>query len=424
MNKPTLPKFPTAPSPEEAMPPAAGWRRIFASLKVPNYRYFYMGQFISMIGTWVRMAALGWIAYQMSGSEFILGLVATLNALPMVLFSVWAGSLADRIPKLRMFTATSWVAMLSSLLLSYFLFQGQASVSYLLVFSLFWGLATAFEVPSRQAMIVELVGAKDLTNAIALNSAMVNATRILGPAVAGVLIARLGAAWCFLLDGLSYLAVLYAIHNIRITLPPVKFRQKGWDHLLEGIRYVRRNPSVFRTLSLLLVMSTCAWPYISQLPAVAKAQLGMNAEGYGWLAAINGLGACAAALTVAALGDRPFKDRQVFWGILLFGTAILLFGLQHHPLGAAFFLFFCGYGVILFFSTSNSLIQSETPNELRGRVMGLWALGFGGGAPFGSFLIGLLADHVGANHALQAGGAISLLLSWLVFRRFRTDYKR
>ncbi|HJT23720.1 MAG TPA: MFS transporter [bacterium] len=405
------------------MPPSPGWRRIFVSLKTPNYRYFYIGQFISMVGTWVRMSALGWIAFDISRSEFILGLVFTLNALPLILFSVWAGSLADRVPKLRMFTITSWISMLSSFCLAYFLFRGQATVSYLLFFACFWGLATAFEVPSRQAMIVELVGPRDLINAIALNSAMVNATRILGPALAGILFARFGGAWCFFVDGMSYWAVLYAIHRIQLPDKVPSSRKKGWSHLMEGVHYVRRNPRVLRTLSLLLVMSTCAWPYISQLPAVAKAQLGMDAEGYGWLAAINGLGACAAALTVAALGDKPFKEKQVEWGIWLFGFAILLFGLQQHPLGAAFFVFFCGFGVILFFSTSNALIQSETPHELRGRIMGLWALGFGGGMPFGSFLIGLLASHVGAGRALQVGGALSLLLGWLVMRSFKKPQK-
>lgn len=419
MTPPSLAKLPASPSPEEAMPPTPGWRRIFVSLKTPNYRYFYIGQFISMIGTWVRMAALGWIAFDISHSEFILGLVFTLNALPLILFSVWAGSLADRIPKLRMFTFTSWVSMLSSFAMAYFLFQGQATVAHLLFFSAFWGLATAFEVPSRQAMIVELVGHRDLTNAIALNSAMVNATRILGPALAGILFARLGGAWCFFVDGMSYWAVLYAIHRIHIPGKPLALHQKGWGHLMEGIHYMRRNPKISRTLCLLLVMSTCAWPYISQLAAVAKAQLGMDAEGYGWLSAINGLGACIAALTVAALGDKPFRERQVEWGIWIFGFSILLFGFQPHPLSAAFFLFFCGFGVILFFSTSNTLVQSETPHELRGRIMGLWALGFGGGMPLGSFLIGLLASHVGADRALQAGGLMSLVLSWLVMRLFR-----
>ncbi|HEY5038934.1 MAG TPA: MFS transporter, partial [bacterium] len=194
MTTPSFSKFPPTPSPEEAMLPTRGWQRIFVSLKTPNYRYFFIGQCTSMIGTWVRTATLGWTAYQMSNSEFILGLVSTLNTIPMILFSAWAGSLADRIPKLRMFTLTSWLSMLSSLALAYFLFRDEASVGYLLFFSLFWGVATAFEVPARQSMIVELVGTRELTNAIALNSAMVNATRIVGPAVAGVLIARFGAA--------------------------------------------------------------------------------------------------------------------------------------------------------------------------------------------------------------------------------------
>jgi MFS family permease len=165
------------------LPPTAGWRNTFSALRNPNYRYFYSGQSVSLIGTWTRTAALGWVAFQFTHSEFLLGLVFMLNSLPIFLFAVYAGSLADRIPKIRIFTLTSWFSLLSSLTLAVMLFRGPVHIGYLMIFSALWGLSIAFEMPSRQSLMVELVGKRDLVNAIALNSAMVNSTRVIGPAL-------------------------------------------------------------------------------------------------------------------------------------------------------------------------------------------------------------------------------------------------
>ena len=213
------------------MSPAAGWHEAFRALRNRNYRYFYAGQSLSLIGTWTRTAALGWVAYQTAHSAFLLGLVFTLNTLPMLLFATYAGSLADRLPKMRIFKWTSWFSLASSAALAGMLFYGPVHIAYLMVFGFLWGLSTAFEMPARQTLMVELVGKPDLVNAIALNSAMVNSTRIIGPAMGGLLLASVGAAWCFLLDALSYLAVLYALK--RIELPASHYAPKhgrmGWS---------------------------------------------------------------------------------------------------------------------------------------------------------------------------------------------------
>ena len=388
------------------LPPLKGWHKTFSALRNPNYRYFYWGQTVSLTGTWTRTAALGWVAFQFTHSEFLLGIVFMLNSLPIFLFAVYAGSLADRIPKIRIFTFTSWFSLLSSLTLAVMLFRGPVHIAYLMIFSTLWGTATAFEMPSRQTLMVELVGKKDLVNAIALNSAMVNSTRVIGPTVGGLLLASFGAAWCFLLDGMSYLAVLYAIH--RIQLPASHYAPKkikaDWKYIFEGFKYLKTNTTIAKAVALLSIMGLGGWAYQSQLSAFVVTQLKIDAQGYGWLLALNGLGACTAALFVAAQGAQIVQSKTLYTGAIIYGIFIILFGFMRQPVGAAFLLFFAGFGIILFFSIGNSIIQTKSPDHLRGRLMGIWALVFGGGMPIGSFWMGLLASHTSSGFSLQMGG--------------------
>jgi MFS family permease len=349
---------------------------------------------------------LGWIAFQFTHSEFLLGVVFMLNSLPIFLFAVYAGSLADRFPKIRIFTLTSWLALLSSSTLAVLLFRGPVSIGWLVGFAFLWGSIMAFEMPARQSLMVELVGKRDLVNAIALNSAMVNASRVIGPAIGGLLLAAFGAAWCFLLDAVSYFAVLYAIHKIQ--LPAEHFVSKkvqaDWKYTLEGFKYLRANAAIAQAVLLLFIMGVGGWAYRSQLSAFAVAQLKLDAQGYGWLLALNGLGACAAALFVAAQGSRIVRARTLYAGAVTYAAFIILFGFIRQPVGAAFLLFFAGYGITLFFSVGNSIMQTQSPDHLRGRLMGIWALVFGGSMPIGSFWMGVIAQRVGSGHALQAGG--------------------
>jgi MFS family permease len=393
------------------LPPSRGWQKTFSALRNPNYRYFYAGQTVSLIGTWTRTAALGWVAFQITHSEFLLGIVFMLNSLPVFLFAVYAGSLADRIPKIRIFALTSWFSLLSSLTLAIMLFRGPVHIRYLMIFAALWGLFMTFEMPSRQTMMVELVGKKDLVNAIALNSAMVNSTRVIGPAIGGLLLASVGAAWCFFVDAVSYLAVLYAIHKIQLPAShyaPQKVKA-DWRYTLEGFKYLKTNPIIGQAIALLFIMGLGGWAYQSQLSAFAVTQLKMDAQGYGWLLALNGLGACTAALFVAAEGSRIVGVKSLYVGAGIYTAFIILFGFMHQPIGAAFLLFFAGFGIILFFSIGNSIIQTQSPDHLRGRLMGIWALVFGGSLPVGSFWMGAIAQRVGSGHALQAGGLFCAL---------------
>jgi MFS family permease len=403
------------------LPPSTGWNKIFSALRNPNYRYFYIGQGVSMIGTWTRTAALGWVAFEVTKSEFLLGIVFMLNSLPIFLFAIYAGSLADRIPKIRIFTFTSWFSLLSSLTLAVMLFRGPVHIAYLMIFAVLWGLSTTFEMPSRQTLMVELVGKKDLVNAIALNSAMVNSTRVIGPAIGGLLLASLGSAWCFLLDALSYFAVLYAIHKIQ--LPASHYAPKkvkaDWKYTLEGFKYLKTHSALAQSVILLFVMGVGGWAYQSQLSAFVVTQLHMDAQGYGWLLALNGLGACTAALFVAFQGPRIVRMKSLYTGAGIYGLFIILFGFMSQPIGAAFLLYFAGFGIILFFSIGNSFIQTQSPDHLRGRLMGIWALVFGGGMPIGSFWMGLLASHTSSGFSLQMGGVFCLLGALAVHWFFR-----
>jgi MFS family permease len=408
------------------MSEGSGWRNTFSALRNPNYRYFYLGQTVSLIGTWTRTAALGWIAFQFTRSEFLLGVVFMVNALPLFLFSLYAGSLADRIPKIRIFTLTSWFALASSLTLAIMLFRGPVHIAYLMAFAALWGLVTTFELPSRQTLMVELVGKEDLVNAIALNSAMVNSTRIIGPAIGGFLLASFGAAWCFLLDALSYLAVLYALRKLRLPAAHYAPGRVNADrkYLLEGFRHLGTNPVLAQAVVLLFIIGMGGWAYQSQLSAFVVTRLHMGAHGYGWMLAMNGLGACTAALMVAARGARIVRIDMLYVGAAVYSAFIILFGFMREPIGAGLLLFFAGFGIILFFSIGNSIIQTQSPDHLRGRLMGIWALVFGGGMPIGSFWMGLVAVHASSGFALQMGGVFCLLGALAVYFLFRTPKPR
>lgn len=415
------PGVPPPPSAEEeglAGGDLKGWRRTFSSLRSRNYRYFFAGQSVSLVGSWTRSSALAWLAFAWTGSELMTGMVAFANSVPMLLLSLYAGSLADRKSKIALFQATSWFAMVSSLILGVLVALGAHSVHLLLVFSALWGVAMAFEMPARQSLIVDLVGPKLLPNAIALNSSMVNSSRILGPALGGLLLKYVGATWCFLLDALSYVAVLAGLSKIRLerALPPARPKGGTLAHLMEGFRYVRNTPLIARTFGLMVSVSLFGWAYQSQLAPFVSRQLHQDAGGYGWLLAVTGAGATTAAILIAYHHERLRSQTPAFLGSCLFSVAAVCLGFQHGFGGAAVCLFCAGAGLVSSFATSNSFLQTHTPDHLRGRMMGLWALAFGGGMPLGSLWMGFLAERVGSGPTLQVGGALCLLsASWVYF---------
>jgi predicted MFS family arabinose efflux permease len=287
---------------------------------------------------------------------------------------------------------------------------------WLMVFAVLWGTALAFEMPSRQALMMDLVGPQHLVNAIALNSAMVNAARFVGPTLVGPVFAGMNKAWCFLFDALSFLAVLYGLYHIRHKPSPGTPRPSNrLEHLLEGTRYISAKPEMLQAVVLLFLMSVGGWAYQSQLPAFVKIRLGLGEWGYVGALAAGGLGSCAAALIVATRGARLMRPAILYTGIGIYSCFIFLFGFQHSIFFAALLLFAAAFGVTLFFSSSNSFLQTNSPAPLRGRIMGIWALVFGGGMPVGSFLMGWVASRAGPETALQAGGVLCLLGAFLIY---------
>ena len=406
------------PSLVGASPIVGWWSRTFASLSNRNYRLFFIGQGISLVGTWMRMTAQGWLVYQLTGSKFLLGVVTTLGLAPLFLFSTIAGVVADRLPKRRLLIAAQSFMMIVFFGVAALVQFQLIEVWHLMLAATLIGTAFAVDLPTRQAFYIELVGRRDLLNAIALNSAAFNAARIVGPAVAGLIMATLGIAAWFLADGLSVVAVIASLMVLRIDHVPRADREGSrWQELLEGFRYVITTRRVRILLSLLAVTGIFGWAYVALIPAFARDVLGLAEAGYGALLSANGVGALAGALFVAGKGERRDSRRQVFGGLWLFCIAITLFALMRQPVLAGLFLCISGFGLIAFLSTSNTLIQLAVPDHLRGRVMGVWGLVFGGSLPIGSLLLGAFAERAGVVLAIVLGALVCLAFSVGVFLR-------
>jgi len=400
----------------------------FSSFSLPNYRWFFFGQGTSLVGSWVRSTAQGWLVYLITGSRFDLGTVAALSQLPLVL-SPFAGAVADRIDKRRLLLGLAAFAMALSLALAALVWSGEIRTWHVMAIAALAGLEMAFEIPVRQSYVVEMVGREKLHNAIALNSAMFNSARMIGPAVAGLLMAGFGGegaglrgiAACFLFDGLSFLAVMFALLKIRPVPIEKAPEEGGWrERLAAGFAYVRGDRRTRVLLTLLAVCTVFGWSYLALMPAFAKDVLGLGEVGFGLLLSANGIGAALGALWVAGRAEsegRAAIRRRVFGSLGLFAAMVMAFSRTTHPVLAGACLAVAGFGAITFVSTSNTLIQVAVPNHLRGRVMGIWAFTFGGAMPLGSWLIGAAAERWDTPFAITLSGAVCLALSGLVWLR-------
>ncbi|MGO8762040.1 MAG: MFS transporter [Desulfobaccales bacterium] len=386
----------------------------FAALRHRNFRLFYSGQTISLTGTWMQSVAFGWLVLLLTNSAFYLGLVGALQTLPVLLFSFLGGVVADHTSKLRLLFITQAVLMLLALVLGVLVEVNVVQIWMLCGLVFLSGTAMAFDIPVRQAFIVDLVGKPDLPNAIALNSTLFNATRVMGPAVGGELIALVGMANCFFLNSASFLAVLLAL--ILMKLPPAQTAPwkpflKAWrelfDHLLER-----------RELKLILVlMSTVAifaMPYYVLLPILARDTLGVDVRGLGHLMAMSGLGAFAGGLALARRLTRrpPMPSFLAGQGLFLLGLVGL--GLCRNYYAALGFMALAGFGMVTQLSTGNSLMQLNVPDELRGRLMSLFGLMVMGFAPVGSILYGVAAHYVGAGPSITGGAVIATVVAGVV----------
>jgi MFS family permease len=397
------------------------WRDTFAALKHRNYRFYFGGQIVSLIGSWMQTTAQGWLVYQLTGSKVLLGAVAAVGSLPMLLLSVLGGSVADRHSKRTIVFLTQTGMMLLAFVFAALVWSGRIQPWHILVLAALGGVAMAFDMPARQAFTVEMTSREDLMNAISLNSSVFNGARIVGPAVAGLLMAHVGMVWCFLLNGLSFIAVLAGLLMMRLPrfVLPAEPHSTG-RHMVEGFVYVAENRRVRLVLALLAVTGVFGWSYSVLLPAYAADILHVGERGYGALLSANGVGALLGALTVATYGSRMSPRRLIFGGLWLFSSMLVLLSIvRWFPL-VLLCLMASGWGMLLCFSTSNTVVQLSVSDAMRGRVMGVWALVFGGLMPLGGLESGFLSQAVGVPWTIATGAVVCAaagLVAWWVTRR-------
>lgn len=396
------------------------WRDTFAALKHRNFRLFFFGQLVSLSGTWMQTTAQGWLVYQLTGSKALLGTVAAVGSLPLLLFAAWGGSVADRHAKRSVVFCTQTAMMLLAFCFAALVGTDLIRPWQILTLAGLGGVAMAFDLPARQAFMVEITSREDLMNAVSLNSSLVNGARVVGPAVAGFLMARAGLTMCFFLNGLSYLALISGLLMMRLPkfVPPAKPASTG-RHMLEGFAYVAGHMRLRRLLLLFGVVGIFGWSYSVLLPAYATDVLQISESGYAILLSANGLGALFGALTVATFGRRLNPRLLIFGGLWIFsGMLMLLSVVRWYPLVLACLLV-GGWGMMLYFATTTTLLQTSVSHEMRGRVMGIWGLVFGGMMPIGGLESGFLSQAIGVPWTIATGAAICALAGLLMWRQVR-----
>jgi len=399
------------PDPTAPLPPGGGfsWARTFAALRHRNYRLFFIGQLVSLTGTWMQNVAERWLVWELTGSPFKLGVVTFAAGVPVLLFSLWGGLVADRVPKRRLLLWTQSFMMTLALILAVDVILGTVQWWHVGILAFLLGTANSFDAPARQAFVVEMVGRSDLMNAIALNSALFNSARIIGPALAGVTLAALGTAWCFALNALSFLAVLIGLALMRV--PPyvgAVSTESSFVQIREGVTYIWRHPYVRTLIALVAVSNMFALGYMALLPALAQDVLHVGTVGFGFMTTAIGVGALAGALCIASLGDFQRKGRLLTAGNLLFPVMVIALSLSrsfHLTMG---FLVVAGLGFMTQNATANTLVQTTVPDALRGRVMSVYMMVFQGFFPIGALIAGAVAEQFGVPAGAAFGGVIAL----------------
>jgi MFS family permease len=386
--------------------------RLKASLRAfryRNYRLFFAGQLTSLVGTWMQTVAQSWLVYRLTGSATLLGLVGFASQFPIFLLSPVAGAVADMYPRRRTMIVIQSLMMLLAFPLAVLTLMHRIQVSHVIVLAILLGFVNAFDIPVRQSFVAEMVGREDLINAIALNSSMMNGARIIGPAVAGILVSVVGEGWCFFLNGLSYLAVIIGL--IFITAGnnrPREHEGSRIEAILEGFRFALHTRPVRALLLLLGVVSLMGMPYSVLMPIFADKILKGGAKGLGLLMGSSGVGALLGAAVLAGRQGVRGLGNWVMFACAGFGTSLMLFSLSRNFWFSTLLLLPVGFSMMVQMASSNTLIQSMVPDRLRGRVMALYSMMFLGMAPFGALLSGILANLMGAPSTVALGGAVCI----------------
>ncbi len=394
------------------------FKSTFRSLKYKNFRLYFYGQSISLVGTWIQRITIPWLVYQLTGSAFLLGVVGFAGQIPTFLIAPFAGVITDRINRYRLLIATQVAAMIQAFALAFLYLSGHIEVWHIVTLSVMLGIINAFDVPVRQSFMIEMVEKKeDLANAIALNSSMVNGARLLGPSIAGLLIALTGEGICFLLNGVSYLFVIVSLLMMTITPRVINKKNKRvLKEMQDGFSYTFGYPPLKYIIVLLALVSLTAMPYTVVMPVFAKEVLHGGSHTFGFLMGASGLGALLGALFLASRKNVLGLDKVIPLAAGTFGLALIAFSFSRYFLLSMGLMVFIGLGMMLQMATSNTIIQTIVDDDKRGRVMSIYTMAFMGTAPFGSFLAGSLASKFGAPTTLLIGGSVCILGA-IVFSR-------
>jgi MFS family permease len=381
----------------------------FRALKHRNFRLFFSGQFISLTGTWMQSVAQSWLVYRLTGSVVLLGFISFASQIPVFLLAPIGGAVADRHNRRKILLITQTLAMIFAFILSILTLTGTIQVWHLFVIAACFGVANAFDIPTRQSFVVDMVGREDLLNAIALNSSMFNGARIVGPAIAGILVAAVGEGWCFFLNSLSYIAVLTGFLLMKVQHVSRPKSGSTLSNIAEGFGFVIKTPPIRALLLLLGLISLMGMPYAVLMPIFADKILGGGSSTLGFLMGASGTGALIAALVLASRKSVFGLGKWVAVASGCFGVAIILFSFSKIFWLSAILLVPVGFSMMTQMSSSNTLIQAMVPDELRGRVMSVYSMMFMGMAPLGALMAGSLASAIGAPETVALGGAVCIV---------------
>jgi MFS family permease len=393
--------------------------RLTRALRHRNYRLFFTGQSLSLVGTWITRVATSWLVYRLTGSELLLGVVAFCGQIPTMLLAPFAGVLVDRWDRHRLLVVTQILSLLQTLALAVLTLRHEITVPWVLGLQVMQGLINAFDTPARQAFVVEMVEDRaDLPNAIALNSAMVNGSRIIGPSIGGALIAAFGEGWCFMADAVSYLFVVGSLLLMRVkTAPDVRVEARVLEELRVGFRYVRASLPIRTSLIVLAIVSTMAMPYTVLMPAFVEHVLHGGPSTLGVLMTASGAGALAGGLYLASRSSVVGLGRVVVFATLTFGAGLVAFAFASSFWVAVAVLPIVGAGFMVQMAATNTVLQTLVDDKLRGRVMAFYTMAFFGTAPIGSLVAGVAAERFGSRATIAFGGVVCIASGvWLATR--------
>lgn len=392
----------TAPADTDTAPSALALLQVF---RHRNYRLFFSGQLVSLMGTWITAVAQGWLVYSMTHSPFLLGVTSFAGQVPVFFFATFGGMISDRMDRRKMLMLTQGLAMCQAAALAILTLTGLIQVWQIIALALFKGVVNAFDVPTRQAFTIEMVGREDLRNAISLNSMMFNLARIIGPTIAGILVATVGEGLCFTIDAFSYGAVLISLFLMHFAPRPRRIVERPWQEFKAGFAYVWQVREIRVALMLIAVCSAFGASYIPLLPAFARDVLHEGSQGLGLLYGAIGCGALGGAYVLARVRDKYLSLTPIV-AAAAFGVALIGFSQSHWLPLSLFLLLPTSFGLMLLGGSTNTIIQIASSDEMRGRVVSFYTMFFLGMMPWGSLLLGWIASKAGVPEAVMIGGSV------------------